>query len=177
MRVGNEARIDRIFPPAFRRRTRDSDLFIEFLNGSRLQFVGSDNFDNLRGGSVKGVVFSEYATALPEAWPTLRPMIDQNNGIVIFISTPRGKNHFHDIYETAKASPHWFAERRGVNETDIYDNEQLGAALEELTKVYGKARVRHSLTPNMEQVLRPRFRVPSTPASSSTSRPKGVSVR
>jgi hypothetical protein len=139
MRVGDEARIDRIFPRAFRRRTRDSDLFIEFLNGSRLQFVGSDNFDDLRGASVRGVVFSEYATALPEAWPTLRPMIDQNNGIVIFISTPRGKNHFHDIYETARASPLWFAERRGVNETDIYDNGQLEAALEELTKVYGKA--------------------------------------
>jgi len=139
MRVGAEARIDRIFPPAFRRRTRDSDMFLEFHNGSRLQFVGSDNFDDLRGGSVKGVVFSEYASALPEAWPTLRPMIDQNDGFVIFISTPRGKNHFHDIYETARASPHWFAERRGVNDTDVFTNEQLDITLEETKKVYGQA--------------------------------------
>src|SRR6516165_5351629 len=111
-------------------------MFIEFLNGSRLQFIGSDNFDDLRGASVNGVVFSEYATSLPEAWATLRPMIDQNQGVVIFISTPRGKNHFYDIFETAKRSPSWFAEQRGVNETDIFNKEQLAETLDELVKVY-----------------------------------------
>jgi hypothetical protein len=90
MRVGSELRISRMFPEAFRRRTGDSDMTIELLNGSRLQFIGSDNFDALRGASVKGIVFSEYASALPQAWPTLRTMIDPNNEIAIFISTPRG---------------------------------------------------------------------------------------
>jgi hypothetical protein len=66
-------------------------------------------------------------------------MIDQNQGIVIFISTPRGKNHFYDIFETAKRSPGWFAEQRGVAETDIFDNGQLAETLDELVKVYGKA--------------------------------------
>jgi hypothetical protein len=66
-------------------------------------------------------------------------MIDQNQGIVIFISTPRGKNHFYDIFETAKRLPGWFAEQRGVNETDIFNNEQLAETLDELVKVYGKA--------------------------------------
>jgi len=56
---------------------------------------------------VQGIVFDEYGTALPEAWPTLRPMIDQNNGFAIFIGTPRGKNHFYDIYETARGRPAW----------------------------------------------------------------------
>jgi hypothetical protein len=105
----------------------------------RLQFVGSDNYDDLRGASVNGIVFDEFANGQPEAWATLRPMIDQNQGIVIFISTPRGKNHFYDIFETAKRSPGWFAEQRGVNETDIFNNEQLAETLDELTKVYGKA--------------------------------------
>ena len=114
-------------------------MHIEMRNGSRLTMLGSDNFDNLRGASVNGIVFSEYATALPDAWPTLRPVIDANNGIAIFISTPRGKNHFYDIYETAKASPSWFAEQRGVNDTDVFNNEQLATTTDELTKVYGKA--------------------------------------
>jgi hypothetical protein len=138
MRVGSESRIGRIFPESFRKTTRQSDMYIEFLNGSRLQMIGSDNFDALRGASVNGIVFSEYATALPEAWPTLRPMIDANNGMVIFISTPRGKNHFHDIYLTARDSSAWFAEQRGVGETDIFDNPQLEMTLDELTKVYGR---------------------------------------
>jgi hypothetical protein len=139
MRIGAESRIGRIFPDSFRRRTRDSDMFIEFLNGSRLQFVGSDNFDDLRGASVKGVVFDEFATALPDAWPTLRPMIDENGGVAVFISTPRGKDHFHDIFETAKASPNWFAEQRGVNDTDVFSNAQLEVTLDELVKAYGRA--------------------------------------
>jgi phage terminase large subunit len=50
-------------------------------------------------------VFDECATALPEAWATLRPMLDANNGFAIFISTPKAENHVAEIYETARASP------------------------------------------------------------------------
>ena len=60
-------------------------------------------------------------------------------GFAIFISTPRGKNHFHDIFETAKGSPNWFAEQRGVTDTDVFSNEQLGVTVDELVKAYGKA--------------------------------------
>src|SRR5215470_8257850 len=125
MRVGSESRISRIFPESFRKITRHTDMFVQFLNGSTLTFVGSDNFESLRGASVAGIVFDEYSTALPEAWPTLRPVLDQNDGFAIFISTPRGKNHFHDIFLTARDSPAWFAEQRGVNDTDVFDNAQL----------------------------------------------------
>jgi hypothetical protein len=124
--------------------------------------VGSDNFDDLRGASVNGVVFDEYATALPEAWPTLRPMIDENKGIAIFISTPRGKNHFYDIYGTAKASPSWFAEQRGVNDTDVFSSAQLEVTLDELIKRTAKRRVSRSLILSMAQALPPRFLGPST---------------
>jgi hypothetical protein len=97
MRLADQARIDRIFPKSFRRTTRNGEMYIEFLNGSVLQFIGSNNHDQLRGASAKAVVFSEYATADPGAWPALRPMIDQNNGTAIFISTPRGQNHLYNF--------------------------------------------------------------------------------
>jgi phage terminase large subunit len=40
MRVGVESRIGRVFPESFRKRTRESDMFIEFLNGSRYSAPG-----------------------------------------------------------------------------------------------------------------------------------------
>src|SRR3990167_1367341 len=44
-------RIDEAFPKAFRARTVDAEMKIEFRNGSVWQVVGSDNYDRLVGSS------------------------------------------------------------------------------------------------------------------------------
>jgi hypothetical protein len=87
-------RIDDAFPAEMRETTREQDMFIRFKNGSTWQVVGSDNYDSLVGSPPVGVVFSEYAMADPNAWAFLRPILAENGGWAIFISTPRGRNHF-----------------------------------------------------------------------------------
>ena len=83
-------RIDDAFPPEIREVTREQDMFIRFKNGSTWQVVGSDNYNALVGSPPLGVVFSEYALADPSAWSFLRPILAENGGWALFISTPRG---------------------------------------------------------------------------------------
>lgn len=104
-------RIDEAFPLELRRRTREQDMFIEFKVGSTWQVFGSDNFQSGIGSPPIGVVFSEYAMADPDAWAYIRPILAENDGWAMFISTFRGRNHFHRMVEYAIAHPEeWFGQ-------------------------------------------------------------------
>jgi len=112
-------------------------MTIEYRNGSTVHFGGSDNFDRMVGASVRGIVLSEWATALPEAWAFFRPILAENGGWAIFATTPRGKNHVWSMLELAKKEPDWFYEVRGVNDTDVYSNQGLDAELRGYIGEYG----------------------------------------
>jgi hypothetical protein len=109
--------IDQAIPKEIRKKSLDQEMFIELVNGSVIQIVGSDNFDSLVGANPIGVVFSEYAIANPLAWAYIRPMLAENNGWAIFISTPRGHNHFHRMFKNNETSPNWFCEMRDITQT------------------------------------------------------------
>lgn len=118
-------RIDEAFPPAIRKSTNDNEMFIEFVNGSTWQVVGSDNYNSLVGAPPAGVVYSEWALANPAAKAYLRPIMMENDGWQIFITTPRGKNHAFSTYNTAKSDPDAFAQRLTINDTQIIAPERI----------------------------------------------------
>jgi len=101
------------------------EMKIRLTNGSLYQLIGSDNIDSLVGSNPKIIIFSEYAIQSPAAWDYLRPILDVNKGYAIFISTPRGKNHFYDLMTMAKRSPGWFCEVLPINETDVLTEEEI----------------------------------------------------
>ena len=72
-----------------------------------------------------GVVFSEWALSDPQAWSLIRPILLENGGWSVFITTPRGRNHAHRMYEMAKDSGDWFAEHLTSDETGVFTPEQL----------------------------------------------------
>lgn len=98
--------------------SNSQEMKIRFTNGSLLQIVGSDNIDSLVGTNPQGIVYSEYALQDPRAYQLLRPILVANDGWALFISTPRGKNHFFELYEIARQSPDWFAYRLTVADTN-----------------------------------------------------------
>lgn len=130
-------RIDEAFPPELRAKTHDQEMFIEFKNGSTWQVVGSDNYDSLVGSSPCGLVFSEYALANPAAWAYLRPILRENKGWAIFISTPRGKNHFYHMIQLAQREPDWFGEVVTNDDSHLLTQEELAADLRELQAEHG----------------------------------------
>jgi phage terminase large subunit len=131
-------RIDDAFPPELRETTREQDMFIRFKNGSTWQVVGSDNYNSLVGSPPVGVVFSEYAMADPNAWAFLRPILAENNGWAIFISTPRGRNHFARLVEYAKLDPDWFGQVLTVEDTKAIPLETIRRERKELKNERGE---------------------------------------
>jgi len=95
------------------------EMKIVLINGSLIQLVGSDNVDSLVGTNPAGVVFSEYALQSPLAYQYLRPILLANQGWSLFISTPRGKNHFWELYNIAINNPkEWFVSKLSVLDTN-----------------------------------------------------------
>lgn len=130
-------RIDEAFPPEIRANKREQDMSIHFINGSTWQLVGSDSFDALLGSPPVGLVFSEYATADPRAWAMLRPIVSENNGTAMFVSTPRGKNHFYKLCKMAQEDPLWFFSRVTALESGVFTEEMLAQERKELVNEYG----------------------------------------
>lgn len=129
-------RIDDAFPHSIRESTRENDMFIRFKNGSTWQVVGSDNYDALVGSPPVGVVYSEYALSDPASWSFLRPILAENGGWAMFISSVRGRNHFWRLVEWARAHPEtWFGQVLSVEDTgaipsDVIDRERRELAAE-----------------------------------------------
>ncbi|KKL52660.1 hypothetical protein LCGC14_2283220, partial [marine sediment metagenome] len=104
---------------------RHDEMRIELTSGSIWQLVGSDNYDSLMGANPRGVVFSEYSLANPSAWEFIRPILAENEGWVLFIYTPRGRNHGWTLYDMANNHPKWFAELLTVNDTGAISLEAI----------------------------------------------------
>ena len=86
----------------------ESDLSIEFANGSLIALRGADNEDSLRGVSLSALVIDEAAYVKQTAWEmVLRPALSDQNGPAWFITTPAGLNWFHDLWEQAQEQADW----------------------------------------------------------------------
>jgi hypothetical protein len=130
-------RIDEAFPLALRESTNDHEMFIRLINGSTFQCIGSDQYSRTVGSSAAGVVFSEYALSNPSAWAYMRPMLEENDGWAVFITTPRGRNHAKALYDYAAQRDDWFSEMLPVSVTGALSAEQQANALAEYKALYG----------------------------------------
>jgi phage terminase large subunit len=130
-------RIDEAFPLEWRAATNDSEMAIRFKTGSTWQLIGSDQYNRLVGASPAGIVFSEYALANPAAWAYFRPMLEENNGWALFITTPRGHNHAKALYDYARQEPGWFTELLTVRDTGALSDKVLEISLKEMIALYG----------------------------------------
>lgn len=132
-------RIDDAFPHEIRDTTREQDMLIRLKCGSTWQVIGSDNYDALVGTPPVGVVFSEWALSDPQAWSMIRPILAENLGWAIFITTPRGRNHAYRMFTMAEESEDWFAERLTADQTGVFSHEVLDNERYELITERGEA--------------------------------------
>jgi phage terminase large subunit len=111
--------IDEAFPVELRRKTNDNEMYIEFINGSTWQCIGSDNYQSAIGSAPAGIVFSEWSLSNPSASGYLRPILRENNGWQLKIGTPRGKNHAYKTYKAGLNDPNIFAQLLTVKDTGL----------------------------------------------------------
>ncbi len=96
----------------------NSDMKITLLNGSLIQLIGSDTYDqSLVGTNPVGLVFSEYALQDPQAYQFVRPILAANEGWALFLSTPRGKNFLWEMLQIAQQNPDWYVSKLTVEDT------------------------------------------------------------
>ena len=87
----------------------ESELVATFPNDARIQLFGADNYQALRGMHLDGIVLDEYGDIHPNAWTeVIRPALAAKRGFAVFIGTPKGRNHFYQLYEDTKRDPDWF---------------------------------------------------------------------
>jgi phage terminase large subunit len=105
-------------PPDLIKAVNSQELKITLINGSVIQLIGSDSYNtSLVGTNPRMVVFSEMALADSDAFKFVLPIINGNGGSLIAVSTPRGKNHFYDLFQIAQESKDWFCEKLSVRDT------------------------------------------------------------
>lgn len=92
--------IKRYIVPEMGAKFNASDLTIHFPNGSKIELIGVENAESLRGAVVHFMVLDEFADFPPHVWPkVLRPMFSTTEGDAWFLGTPKGYNHFYELYE------------------------------------------------------------------------------
>lgn len=94
-----------MIPPDMVVRMNSTKMEIELTNGSVIKLVGINKADKLVGAGLNGVVFDEFAVLNPASIEFITAMLGETGGWRVMISTPRGKNHFYEEAQFAKAHP------------------------------------------------------------------------
>lgn len=86
-------------PPEYVYKTNESSLTLRLINGSVISLKGAEKPNNLRGRALDFCVLDEFADMRPEAWyEVIRPSLSDRQGSAVFIGTPKGRNHFYDLW-------------------------------------------------------------------------------
>ena len=80
-----------------------NNMQITLVNGATISLKGADRPDTMRGVSLKFLVLDEYADMKPSVFEEiLRPALADQKGSCLFIGTPKGRNHFYELYKYAE---------------------------------------------------------------------------
>lgn len=91
--------LKRYIPKEIKPQYNNSELSVSLANGSKIELIGVENADSLRGAVVHFMILDEYGDFPSSVWPeVLRPTLSTTGGAVWFIGTPKGYNHFFDLY-------------------------------------------------------------------------------
>jgi hypothetical protein len=82
-----------------------SDNYIRLKNGSEIIFRSAEKYDNIRGLTVDYGILDEAAFMKEDACKeAIKPVFLVRGKKVLFISTPKGKNWFHELYQLARSN-------------------------------------------------------------------------
>jgi hypothetical protein len=117
----------------WRGQPNESELRIELRKGGTICLRGADHYDSLRGNGLDFLVLDEYALIAPEVWPeVLRPALADKQGRALLIGTPRGHDHFYELFESVKDHDQWRTFQFTTEQGGNVKKEELASATQEL---------------------------------------------
>jgi len=116
--------------------SNESELTVTLLNGSKIRLFGADNADAIRGLGFSGIYMDEFGDFKPSVWGNvIRPALSDRQGWAVFGGTPKGKNQFWDIRQTAaKLKDEWFLLELPASKSGLLPDGELAAARAQLSK-------------------------------------------
>jgi phage terminase large subunit len=125
------------FPEGWVTDKNETELSFTLRNGSRIELKGAENPDSLRGVKLRGLVIDEIASIRNWDWlwsEVLRPTLTDYEAPAIFISTPKGFNHFHDLYLQGQGLGSYKSWRFNSYDNPYIPKEEIDQAKKELTE-------------------------------------------
>ena len=102
---------------------------IKLKNGSVILFRSAERYDNIRGLTMDRGVLDEAAFMKDEAWrEAIRPVfMVSRNAKILFVSTPKGKNWFYDLYQLgiSEDNPQYAAYTGSSYDTPYIDKQEI----------------------------------------------------
>lgn len=126
-----------VFPEELIAKVDNQGMMVTLKNGSTWQLIGADNTDSLMGASPVGIVFSEAALMAPTAFAFFRPILLENGGWSIHISSTRGKNHFYDLFTSLEGMPGAYTSHISAEDTNVFSPMALALERQLYKKQFG----------------------------------------
>lgn len=116
--------------------SNEAELTVTLVNDSKIRLFGADNADAMRGLGFSGVYLDEFGDFKPSVWGNvMRPALSDKQGWCVFGGTPKGKNQFYDIRQTAqRLKDDWFLLELPASKSGLLPDTELEAARAQLSK-------------------------------------------
>jgi phage terminase large subunit len=113
-------------------KTNEQEMLVLYPNGNKIQIIGADNPDSLRGPGLSGLSLDEYSQIPANAFgEVLSKSLADHVGYCIFSGTIKGYDQLYDTHKAAKGDPAWFALWQDV---DASLETEEGATVEALRR-------------------------------------------
>jgi len=116
--------------------SNEAELTVTLVNDSKIRLFGADNADAMRGLGFSGVYLDEFGDFKHSVWGNVvRPALSDHQGWCVFGGTPKGKNQFYDIRQTAqRLKDDWFLLELPASRSGLLPATELDAARSQLSK-------------------------------------------
>jgi phage terminase large subunit len=93
---------------------------------SRIIFLSADDEDRLRGLALAGCVLDEFASMAGRGpFDVVRVSLAASGGWLIITSTPKGLNHFYEVWRNAEGAGGWYLSRKTIEDTHRHDGTPI----------------------------------------------------
>lgn len=114
----------------------ETRLEIKLVNGSHIVLRGWESIETLRGQKFDLIVLDEVAT-FRNFWlqwqEVIRPTLTDTRGEALFISTPKGFNHFYDIFNLQETDEDYRSFHFSTYDNSHIPVDEIEKAKQELT--------------------------------------------
>lgn len=114
------------------------DRMVMMPGGGTVQVRSADDPASLRGEGLDKVVIDEVAhiRKFDEVWEqSLRPALSDRLGRALFISTPKGYNHFYELFKRAETSGDWASFQFPTSANPFIDPQEIEDARKDLPEL------------------------------------------